>query len=789
MKKILKSFALAGCAAFAVLVASTAQAASTGFNQTGAGPYDYNTTANWVGSTINGIWDTSLTLTSAQTNTFASDTVLTTGLTFNYAGAFPLTLMATNPGTVNLTLAGDISMSTTTNGNAANVTIGDATNHVNINLGGVTRTITVASNVLVLNDVVSNGGITKAGAGNLKLQGTNTYAGVTAINAGAVAIRANDALGTTAGNTTIAANAGQLQLQNNIICPEPITVTGGNAVSPFLIPITSSSGSNTLTGSVTLNAAATSLTAFSAGASAWLNLNGAVTRDSAGALNMNVANASTIVVNNAINNQGGNFTIKGPLASGQTGTVRWNVSGHSFGTLQVRDAGTIQLGANDAFATGSTLTVGVSGGGANTDIGTFDLGGYNQTLGTLNLTRGGNATQTIDAFRMVTNSGSSLSTLTVGSGGGSVFGVIVDGANANAKVALTKTNNSGTLTLRSINTYTGPTTINGGTLTLGQGTTNAAGANVFGSLSSGTSLFINSNATFDVSALATNTGTYTFTPASLTASGLGGSGQARIVGSVGGTVDLTNKPITLVWSGPSSGTNNGLYAMNVVSSTLNLSSNQFTVVVPGAALTDGQYQIVFAPTLTGSVDPTPLYTGGNGVAANYTGKIIIAGNNVYLTVTLNTYTVTYATNNATSGTAPTDSNTYTNGQTVTVLANTGGLTRTGYTLTGWNTAADGSGTTYAVTGSATFTIGPANVKLWPVWTVAVTSPAYITNSIINGNKLVLSWPNGQGWKLESQTNTLLTGLSNNWVTNTGATSPFTNTIDPAQPAVFYRLTQ
>jgi uncharacterized repeat protein (TIGR02543 family) len=784
MKSSIKSIALAGGAALAVFAVSTVHAATTGFNQTGAGPYDYNTAGNWVSSTINGLWDTSLTLTSAQTNTFAIDTVLTTGLTFNYAGAFPLTLMATNPGTVNLTLAGDISMSTTTNGNAANVTIGDATNHVNINLGGVTRTITVASNVLVLNDVVSNGGMTKAGAGNLKLQGTNTYDGVTTINAGSVAIRTGNALGSTVGNTAITANGGQLQLQNNIICPEPITVTGGNSTSPFLVPITSSSGSNTLTGSVTLNAAANSLTAFSVGANAWLNLNGAVTRDSAGALNMNVANGSTIVVNNTINNQAGNFTIKGPLASGQTGVVRWNVSGHNFGTLQVRDCGTILLGANDAFATSSSLTVGVSGGGANTDVGTFDLGGYNQTLGTLNLSRGGNATQTIDAFRMVTNSGSSLSTLTVGSGGGSVFGVIVDGANA--KVALTKTNSSGTLTLRSINTYTGPTIIAGGTLTLGLGTTNAAGANVFGSLSSGTSLFINSNATLDVSALATNAGTYTFTPASLTASGLGSNGQARIVGSVGGTVDLTNKPISFVWSGPSSGTNNGLYAMNVVSSTLNLSSNQFTVVVPGAALTDGQYQLLFAPNITGSVNPTPLYAGGNGVATNYTGKINLVGtNNIYLIVTLNTYTVTYATNNATSGTAPTDSNTYTNGQMVTVLANTGGLTRPGYTFAGWNTASDGSGTSYAASGSAIFTMGPANVKLWPVWTAAVTSPAYITNSIISGNQLVLNWPTGQGWVLQSNSVSLTD--TNSWFPLTGATPPFTNNINPALPKVFYRL--
>ena len=42
--------------------------------------------ANWAATTINGLWNTDLTLAAAQTVTFAADTVLTTGLTFNYAG-------------------------------------------------------------------------------------------------------------------------------------------------------------------------------------------------------------------------------------------------------------------------------------------------------------------------------------------------------------------------------------------------------------------------------------------------------------------------------------------------------------------------------------------------------------------------------------------------------------------------------------------------------------------------------------------------------------------------------
>ena len=52
-----------------------------------------------------------------------------------------------------------------------------------------------------------------------------------------------------------------------------------------------------------------------------------------------------------------------------------------------------------------------------------------------------------------------------------------------------------------------------------------------------------------------------------------------------------------------------------------------------------------------------------------------------------TYTVTYSGNANTGGSAPVDSNTYQQGQTVTVLGNTGSLVKIGNTFTNWNTVA------------------------------------------------------------------------------------------------------
>lgn len=64
----------------------------------------------------------------------------------------------------------------------------------------------------------------------------------------------------------------------------------------------------------------------------------------------------------------------------------------------------------------------------------------------------------------------------------------------------------------------------------------------------------------------------------------------------------------------------------------------------------------------------------------------------------------------------------------------------------------------------------------------------VLNSGVSGSTLSLSWPAGQGWRLEWQTNDLATGISSNWMPLTDASVSSTNvTMDPALPAVFYRL--
>jgi uncharacterized repeat protein (TIGR02543 family) len=79
--------------------------------------------------------------------------------------------------------------------------------------------------------------------------------------------------------------------------------------------------------------------------------------------------------------------------------------------------------------------------------------------------------------------------------------------------------------------------------------------------------------------------------------------------------------------------------------------------------------------------------------------------------------VQYNGNGKTAGTPPTDPIGYPEGTSVTVLGSAD-LVRTGYTFAGWNTASNGSGTTYQA--GSTFAIGATDVVLYAKWNSALT---------------------------------------------------------------------
>ena len=93
-------------------------------------------------------------------------------------------------------------------------------------------------------------------------------------------------------------------------------------------------------------------------------------------------------------------------------------------------------------------------------------------------------------------------------------------------------------------------------------------------------------------------------------------------------------------------------------------------------------------------------------------------------------TISYDGNTSSSGTAPTSQAYYVGGPNLTVSQNTGSLAKTGYTLAGWNTAANGSGTKYALGAlNATFA---SNTILYAQWTGATYTLLYVGNSNTGG---------------------------------------------------------
>ena len=91
---------------------------------------------------------------------------------------------------------------------------------------------------------------------------------------------------------------------------------------------------------------------------------------------------------------------------------------------------------------------------------------------------------------------------------------------------------------------------------------------------------------------------------------------------------------------------------------------------------------------------------------------------------------------------------------------------------------------YKVANVAPFIAGSGSLQ---VASTGPSLPATLTNSV-SGGVLSLSWPAGQGWRLQMQTNSLTVGLYTNWVEAAGSSVSSTNiTIDSTKPTVFYRL--
>ncbi len=310
--------------------------------------------------------------------------------------------------------------------------------------GVVTNSAATTSTLTVSNASASSYGgfiggdvaLVKAGAGTLTLSTQNTYSGATTIQGGILRIEHAGALGTAGGPTTVA--NGTLQLGDGVIVSaESVTINGN--------------GDN----------ARGALQAGSAATATWA---GGVVIGSGGA-RIGARDNGSLTVSGVIDDGANTYSL-GISADANGGVVTLaNQGTYGGGTTLYR--GTLRLGTNDALPTATVLTMGGAG-----DALSFDLGGYSQGVAGLSESSG--------PSKVVTNSGASLSVLTVSNVNNYVYGGTIDG-----NIALVKSG-SGTQSLTNQNTYTGSTTIGGGILQLGHA--GALGATNGGTIASGGTL-------------------------------------------------------------------------------------------------------------------------------------------------------------------------------------------------------------------------------------------------------------------------------------------------------------
>lgn len=517
--------------------ANTAFLPSVTFNSTRFARTDANnfvqavSTANNTASDLS-TWVTGATVYgttgSAFTNSVGSGVVID-GIGFNDAAARTVTIGGGNT----LTLNQGIIVSGAVGNNASIITGGS----IRAASGGTLTILNndLSNNLTIASIIADNGGsgLVKVGSGTLVLSGANTYTGITTINAGTLSLGTIKNVGTasplgaptTVANGTIAmgtaAVAGTLLYTGTGDATDRAVdlagLTGGAVIDQSgtgLLKFTSAFtatglGSKTLTlqgstagtgeiaGAIVDNSVTNTTSVTKAGTGTWtLSGNNTYT----GGTNVN---AGTLVAAGSV----GALS----LSTVNLGAATLSVKTDDFGTISQGNTvtlsgsvtATINVGNNGGATTGSTVAFGAlnNGTAANALASTINFtgsNGYLQSFSSLGLPGSTGQTTTLNPTttsvtitgnvtnRLTTPLAGHFDTLALAgtSSGNTINGVISDATSGavtvgNGDTRVTKSNTS-TWTLAGANSYTGPTVINGGVLS------------VTGSLAAGSAVAVNS---------------------------------------------------------------------------------------------------------------------------------------------------------------------------------------------------------------------------------------------------------------------------------------------------------
>ena len=321
----------------------------------------------------------SLTVTALQVDSSKTFTLAGGTLTFN-----SINLLSS----AKILVTGDVAINPLNNSNprytSHTATIAGATG--NVDLGGGTRKFTVGNlsdNVDL--DIVApiiNGGLTKAGAGTMRLSGNNTFSGPVTVNAGV--LRYNHSSGLTASTLVTVNNGGTLDMNNIADTISALASDAGNTTGVIMqgtaaLTLGATSGSNTFagtitgTGTFTKSGAATQIMAGN-------NSLGPVTI-SAGSLLFNGTNTTSAVTVSG-GTLGGTGSVSGAVTVNNGGHLAPGASIESLGvgalTLNAGSVLDFELGApgiSDLVDVGGLLTL--NGGSLNLiDAGGLASGTY-----------------------------------------------------------------------------------------------------------------------------------------------------------------------------------------------------------------------------------------------------------------------------------------------------------------------------------------------------------------------------------------------------------------------------
>ncbi len=460
--------------------------------------------------------------------------------------------------------------------------------------------------------------LTKSGAGTLTLTGTNTFVNVN-LNGGQLNINSTNALGI----GTLPSVGGNQNLPGTFTINEGTTIdnTSGAALTTANYNLTLN-GSFTFVGSSDLWFAGASIgtlaipndltiTTVTLGKTLKLGpglpASGArLTKAGPGTLQYD-ANGSMAIM-------GGLNVYEGVFAS-SLGNSYWNslAAGPMFlGDSAAGNSHNAVIDLVNCSQQGSSITV--NAGSIGTLAFFCDGSPALESLLVLNnnLTLAVPSGQNLNCNGLITGSGN----LNIGVPSGGLASFTVFGVTK----SLT---NVGTIKLSNVNSFTGNTIINSGTLALGS----------LGSINNSTNISIRAGTTYDVSALSP----YTLSTNNiLNASGTGiaAGTYARIIGSTNGGVNLRSQPLNLTFTPTSASGDIAHPSLYVSQGILTLNGNIITVTNLGPALGAGTYYLVqvAAGTITGAPSTGIINVLGNGLQASLAATASVSGGYVIMTV-------------------------------------------------------------------------------------------------------------------------------------------------------------